>query len=403
MKKFFLRFLFLLLIFTVSSLIFLSYFGIQTEKFNDLIKDKANQVNQYAKLNFENTKIYLRPSALNLVVKLKKPKILIANNEIKLSKLDLFLSLKSFFDSNFIIEKAEIAFAKNDIKDLTKITNVLLPKFINKRINKIFTKGNLTGEFVIPFNPDGSVEENYAFFGRVTDATINLTRDFTIKTLTTEITYDKNFEKNGLDIEVKKGSIYNLDLSGSSINLKNFDNKRKVKALINTNGNINFLEIKKLASLFNMNTDNIKNFEGLINLKTNVNFNINNRLTIKNLTYSSKGKIQRLEIFTKESKIIKKYLPEYNPKINFKNVDFKFTNSHSDHSLNLNGLIKLKNNFDNFEIKENYNRKKKYFDINGTINLTSSVVKFSRLNYSFTRSRLPPSMYSIQMLISPSL
>ena len=37
-------------------------------------------------------------------------------NQIKLSKLDLFLSLKSFFTQDFLLKKAEVAFYKNDIK-----------------------------------------------------------------------------------------------------------------------------------------------------------------------------------------------------------------------------------------------------------------------------------------------
>ena len=131
--------------------IYLSYFGISTDKFDSLIKNKANEFNQHIQLEFQKTKIYLNPKELNLAVKLQNPKVLIKRNEIDLSKLDLFLSIKSFFSSDFLLKRAEIAFAKNNIKDLTKITSILLPKFINKRLNKIFAEGNLEGEFIIPF------------------------------------------------------------------------------------------------------------------------------------------------------------------------------------------------------------------------------------------------------------
>ena len=46
---------------------------------------------------------------------------MVKNNEIVLSKLNLFLSLRSFLTSDFLLERAQIAFAKNDIKDLTKL------------------------------------------------------------------------------------------------------------------------------------------------------------------------------------------------------------------------------------------------------------------------------------------
>ena len=91
MGKFFLRFFLSVLIVVVSATIFLSYFGLETDKFDSLIKNKSNEINQHVKLEFQKTKIYLNPTELNLAVKLQSPKILIKNREIILSKLDLFL------------------------------------------------------------------------------------------------------------------------------------------------------------------------------------------------------------------------------------------------------------------------------------------------------------------------
>ena len=105
MGKFLLRFFLLLLITSISSIIYLSYFGIETDKFDGLIKNKANEVNQNVKLGFQKTKINLNLSELNLVARLQNPKVLIKNNEIDLSKLDLFLSLKSFFSSDFLLNR----------------------------------------------------------------------------------------------------------------------------------------------------------------------------------------------------------------------------------------------------------------------------------------------------------
>ena len=69
MGKFFSRFFFLLLFTVVSLIIYLSYFGIKTDKFDNLIKNKVNEVNQHVKLEFQKTKIHLNPIKLNLVVK----------------------------------------------------------------------------------------------------------------------------------------------------------------------------------------------------------------------------------------------------------------------------------------------------------------------------------------------
>ena len=117
MGKFFSRFLLLLLVTVVSLIIYLSYFGINTDKFDDLIKNKANEVNQNVELEFQKTKIHLNLKELNLVVKLQNSRVLIRGNAIELSKLDLFLSLKSFFSSIFFFQNSLI---KNLIKFLLK-------------------------------------------------------------------------------------------------------------------------------------------------------------------------------------------------------------------------------------------------------------------------------------------
>ena len=118
MGKFLLRFFLLILITIIIAIIFLTYFGLETNKLDNLIKNKANEVNQYIKLDFKKTKIHFNPIELNLAVKLQNPKILIKGNEIILSKLDLFLPLRSFFNSDFLLQKAEVAFMKNDIQKL---------------------------------------------------------------------------------------------------------------------------------------------------------------------------------------------------------------------------------------------------------------------------------------------
>lgn len=191
MYKILIRFFLLILTVVVLTLAYISYFGIETDKFDNIIKEKANSVNRYAALDFKKTKIYLNPFQLDLVVKLQNPKILIKKNELFLSRLHLFLPIKSFFNSDFLLKKAEIAFIENDIKDLTKITKVYLPKIVNKRINKIFRKGTISGEFSIPFSPNGDIENNYNFSGKIKNATLNLTSDFAIKNLTTEIIQKK--------------------------------------------------------------------------------------------------------------------------------------------------------------------------------------------------------------------
>ena len=381
MSRFFLRAFLLFAIILVSISIFLSYFGIETDKFDGLIKKRANETNKYVKLGFQNTKIHLNPTELNLVVKLQNPKILFKGDEFILSRLDLFLPLKSFFTSDFLLKRAEISFLENDIKDLTKITNIFLPKIINKKLNKIFHKGKMEGEFIVPFELSGEVGKGYGFSGKISDASINLTKEFSIKNLTTEVTHKGTTNGDEFKIIIKKGSIYDLELEDSVINLSRHKNETKIKSILKTKGKLNFSQIKQISKVLALNVNNFININGTVNLKTNINFDVNKKYRIKNFSYLTEGDIAHLEIETGEQEIIKKYLPEYDSKMIFKDNKIKLVNSNINQSLEINGSIKDKDYFNNFEISETYNYNNKSYDINGTIDLTNSKVKISRLNY----------------------
>jgi len=381
MGKFILRFIFLILIIIFFAGAYLSYFGVETDKFDSLIKKNANEVNQNVKLEFNKTKIHLSPAELNLVVKLKNPKVLIKSNEVKLSKLNLFLSIKSFFSSNFLMKRAEIAFAKNDIKDLTKVTNIFVPKIINKQIDKIFASGQIEGEFNIPFDSNGRIKSDYGFSGKILDASINLTKDLHIKQLTTEITHGKEEGSNLFKILIKKGSLLNFELSESTFNIKRKNNQIETKNILRTNGDFNLSHLKKISSLLNQNIDVIKDIKGKIDLKTNIDFTLSEKYRIKNLKYLIEGQISHAEIDLKEKKIIKNYFPDYIHKLTIKDSKINIVNVKPNSKIELEGLLKIADNFDKFNIKQIYNIDKKEFKINGNLNLTNSKLKILKLNY----------------------
>ena len=382
MRKAFSRFFLLLLILIFSVTIYLSYFGISTDRFDKIIKDRANEINRYVKLEFKNTKIHLNPKELNLVVKLQNPEILIRNNTINLSRLDLFLSIKSFFSSDFLLKRAEIAFKENDIKDLTKITNAFLPKIINKKLNKIFAKGNLEGSFIIPFEADGSIGKDYGFSGKVSEATINFSREFSITNLTTEIDHKKKGNINLFNVLIKNGKIYDLELSNTQINLKRGENIIRVDSSLKTRGKLNYKQIKKISSVLDKKISNFENIKATIDLNTNINFNLDKKFKVRELSYEIEGVIPYVELKSNKKKIVKKYLPNFGEKIIFKDTNIKLTNSSSSHALELNGLIKSNEKFDNFKIKEIYDYNKKTFNIDGVIDLTNFKINVTKLNYN---------------------
>jgi len=313
--KFFLKSFLTVLLLAISIVIFLSYFGVETDKFDQLIKSKSNEINKYIKLDFKKTKIHLNPTELNLVVKLQDPKIIVKSNQIILSRLDLFLTLRSFFTSDFLLKRSEIAFKNNDIKDFTKITNIFLPKFINKKLKKIFHRGILEGEFIIPFEFDGSISNDYSFSGKISDASINLTNNLSIDNLITKINHVRTNNGDVFEVAIQSGFIKDIELSESIINLERNEDGILTKSLLRTKGKIDFVQISQLSKILNLKISDFKNINSSLDLNTNINFDLSKRFKVKNLNYKTEGNISNLEVHIKERQILKEYFPEYSSKL----------------------------------------------------------------------------------------
>ena len=378
MVRIFTRFLFLILITLISIIIYLSYFGIETDKFNSIIKNKANEVAKNAKLEFQNTKIHINIKELNLAVKLQNPKILIKNNEIILSKIDLFLPLKSFITSDFLLKRAEIAFFNNNIKDLVKISNLFLPRFINKRLNKILSSGNLQGEFVIPFNSDGSLAENYEISAKLLNANLNINKDLQISNLSTDIKYIYNSKKNKeINFFINQGKFLNLDLKKSFIDIHLKDKIKLIKSKIKTSGISKYPEIKIISSLLGLKLNNIKNLELKSDLETSIKLSLDNKFKLIEKEFSLNGKIADLNLKHEKVKVINNFFPSYNSNIFLKDTEISFKNTNS--QIKLLGLIKFEEKFEDFSLT---GRTEPNFNLNVKINLNELSLKIPKLNYS---------------------
>ena len=386
MGKFLFRFFLIFLVAIFSGIFFLSYFGLETDKFDSFIKNKANQVNKNVKLEFNKTKIHLDISDLKLLLRLQNPKILLRNNEIDLSRLDLLLSLQSFYTSDFMLEKADLAFEKNDIKDLTKITKIFLPKILNKQLKKIFSRGNLEGELVIPFNSDGTLNKNYTFYGKVLDTDINISKEYKLKNLSAEISYDKSSIKeiDGLKIVINKGKFLSLELLESLIQIKFEDKKKLINSSIHTKGKLESNEIKKISSLFGFKNSNFESVNLVSDLTTNIKFNIDDRFKVRNLSCAINGDVNEFKITIKEKKIIKDFIPSFNTEITLKDSKINFNASESingDYSFKLNGKVKFDEKFEKIKINQFYKKKDKKYSVDGSLTLEGSSLNISKLNY----------------------
>ena len=148
-------------------LIYLSIYGVSTDKFNNLISEKISERNENLNINLNSIKIFLNINNFNFELKTKEPKVFLRNKEIKIESISTDLPLKNFFSSKFNLEKIRIKTDKNKIKNLISAARAYQNNPQLFIINKIVKDGTVSLESKINFNEDGSIKNTYIIDGNI--------------------------------------------------------------------------------------------------------------------------------------------------------------------------------------------------------------------------------------------
>ena len=102
--KYFLYFLILIFI----GILYLSYFGVETKKFNQLIKNEVSKVNKKISIELKDVKILLNLSNFSIALKTYEPNLVFDNKKIKLKNIKTNFSLGSFLKKEFAIKNVSL-------------------------------------------------------------------------------------------------------------------------------------------------------------------------------------------------------------------------------------------------------------------------------------------------------
>ena len=134
------RFLVSFLILIIFIIFYLSYVGLKTDRFNDLISKRVNYINPKIKLSLNEVYIKLIPRKLELKVITYSPEISSNNAKIKIKNIETNISLLSFISKKNSLRNISIVSQENNIKNVLKfvrlfqnnIHTILADKFINR-------------------------------------------------------------------------------------------------------------------------------------------------------------------------------------------------------------------------------------------------------------------------------
>ena len=299
--KYFLYFLILIFI----GVLYLSYFGVETKRFNQLIKNEVSKVNKKINIELKDVKILLNLSNFSIALKTYEPNLVFDNKKIKLKNIKTNFSLGSFLKKEFAIKNVSISTKENNLKDVVSLARVYQNSPQLLIFNKMIKNGTLVTDINFNFNDKGKINKDYSIKGSVNDAKFRLLNKQIIKNI--NLSFD--VKDNQYLINDTKFEFNQIKLLSKEIKITNLNKYFLIKG-----------DLKNSESLFNLEVLSVyfrNNFEnlGFSNLNfssdSNFSFKLNKRFKLSDINIKSKINLKKLD-YKLNSLKLKSYIPNYN-------------------------------------------------------------------------------------------
>ena len=376
MKKKFIRYTLSVISIFILIIIYLSVVGLETDKFNNQIKNKAYQVNKKLKIEIKKIKLTLDPFNLKINAKTIGANISYQGKNLELEYIKTQISLISLIRDKFVSSNLELSTKSIQLKDLVTFVRLATNKPELFILESAVKRGSVIADIILNFDENGKIKQDYKFKGILKDGKIKLFKGYNFEKINFLLDVRNNiFNLNDINLKLNKIDLFSDNLKITQNN-KNFVIEGDLQ---NKNSYLN----KELLKVLNLNIENFPFLNTYFTSKNNFSFNVNNKLKIKNLIVSSEIHVKNSEYqkpvffndyFPESSEII--YIKDHNIKINYKEENFTAEGV---------GKIKLEKKFD--EIKYKISAKEKFFNLTSDVNLSELKFKNQKfIKYFFPKS-----------------
>ena len=317
-KTIFSTFLFILFLMFIG-LTYLSFFGYETDRFNEIIKQEVKNNQKNLTLDFDKISILLDIKKLTLFVRFIDPNINYLNVLIPLNKLRTDIDLEPLIEKKLVVKKIILA---TKILDFDSVKPLIKTEIENINLDSVKSAKFTIKNLELELNKNFEINKNIKFDGVINSANLKISKNFELKKLVSKFSYDNNnfvldqaswnlnnlsnSEKEFFDCKIKLKKVKNsfdIDLNLKTKKISNFlkipgmnyDFENDLVANINSkfliriNKNTSFQNISikdennffKIKNLIVDKNFNLINFEE-INIKTFLDDNVNNELKITN-------------------------------------------------------------------------------------------------------------------------
>ena len=315
MKKIIKIFTILTIVFA-TLVIYLSIYGIKTEKFNNEIKKNVSKIDNKINLSLNEVSYLLNLRNFSINISAKNPTILLEDKKLDLSNIYTNISLKSLINDHFSIDDLKISTKEIQIKDLISLIRTV------KNSPQLFVLENITKEGLISanidlmFDLDGAIKNDYQINGAVKKAKFNILNKVEIENL--DFSFDVS--KNQFTLRKIETDLNSVRLKSPLIKIEQKKNIFLINGKI-VNDQKDF-DIDKLNPMLGdlLNTTVAEKID--FNSINNFSFNINKNLKLNNLKVETDLDLKNLNII-KNPINLKNFLPNYTEQIKFEDHKIK--------------------------------------------------------------------------------
>ena len=363
-----------LFLFFIVFILHMTFFGIETDKFNNQIKNRIKDVNQNLEIELKEIKITLDPFKFKLNAKTVGTEFSINDKIIELESINSKISLLSFFNREYSIQNLEISTKSLNIKNFISFVRILnnTPELFI--LEKIIKKGYLIADIKFNFDNTGKIKNDFQIKGFVKDLHADSFLNYKVKKL--DLKFD--YKKDNLIIQNINSSINNKDFTAKKILV----NKENDEFFVNGDFVIDNIKVnnKELNNFLKFQIKNLEIDNALISGKNNFSLKINKKYKINDFKIFSEMKIHNMSLILKDHEKFINIFPEIKKNLNFYDqlINIKF--SKKELTINGNGKVLLQN--ENDKIIYSILKKKDIFEFNTSLQINNNPVVFKILNFN---------------------
>ena len=310
------KILVILIITLATIVIYLSLYGVKTDKFNKEIIKNVSKINKKINLSLNEVNYLLNPLNFSINISTKNPKILLEDKSLDLKDITSNISLKSFISNQFSIDDLKISTKEIKIKDLISLTRAVEGSPQLFVLDNITKEGLISTDINLKFDLDGEIKNNYQITGNVKKAKFNIFNKVEIDDLNLLF----NISNNQLTLKKIETNLNSIKLKSPLIKIE------KKKDIFFVDGEVankeqNF-DINKLKPILGNLPNNIEIEKIDFNSVNIFSFNVNKKLKLNNLKLETNLNLENFQI-VKNPLNLKTFLPNYAEQIKFKDHKIK--------------------------------------------------------------------------------